>query len=184
MQFLGQSRAWQDSSLLDNKVLSSRNILWTAWGVAPPKGSLGSKPEIPVSSFSQIWVRALSSFHLSPADQPSAMLQGFQHSLNSMISIKGPCFPRLMSCHKPTHTHTLTPGSFHTAQHPFSRSAQAHLLQGPPLYPNAQMWHSALHPGLHCWPILAYVLDFEWVGGYNRVVGQQKGGQGGLLRYS
>lgn len=126
--------------------------------------------EIPVSSFSQIWVRALSWFCLSPADQPSAMLQGFQHSPNSMISTQGPCSPCLMPRHKPTHP--LTPGSSHTAAIPlFSHSAQAHFLQGPSLYPDAHSWHSTLHPRLHCWPILAYILDFEWVGGI-----QQSGG--------
>ena len=50
VQFLGQSTAvWRDRSLLDNKVLSGRNILWTDWGVASHQGSLSSEPEIPTS---------------------------------------------------------------------------------------------------------------------------------------
>lgn len=175
VQFLGHSRAWQDSSLWNNKVLSGRNILWTDWGVAPPKGSLSSKPEIPVSSFSQIRVRALSWFHLSPADQPSAMLQGFQHSPISMISTQGPCFPCLMSCHKPTHT--LTPGSSHTAQHPFSRLAQAHLLQGPSLYPDAQ--HPAPWTTLLAHSCLCFWLWVGWGIQQSGGASRQEDGVGG-----
>lgn len=124
VQFLGQSRAvWQDRSLLDNKVLSGRNILWTDWGVASQKGSLSSEPEIPASSSSQTWTRALSRFLSFPCLPPIGDAPGLS-KLSFRLYDKNTrplLTPSQIPCHKLTHIimpHSSTPLQFPDSVHP------------------------------------------------------------------
>lgn len=91
--------------LLDNKVLSGRNILWTDWGVKSHQGSLSSKLSIPPPHPPRHGERPkmiLSFSCLLPSnDAPRLSKQSFElHDKHTSPLLS----PSVGPCHKPAHT--------------------------------------------------------------------------------